>query len=394
MKVRVSDEELINLIHLLSAEVSSDEYQPPDSEEEEGEEGNHDMKQGNKDQVDVGGNQDKGGNGRESEEDIHMKSPPPDIPAEGSSRVIGGTSRGRAMGNYLSLPDASEVLMDKPVPAKGTVRVYSALQHQPSVHEPVMSFKVEAKPTLGPVLAKVARSYSPLRKLNYRIFTHEEGSWLGRGHFRDAMEDDEEIYWDTGPKGLSLSICAEHGDTFSAPSAPVIPAVSHIGASAVPVSKVVGKKGDLSEKELISLLNIPEHLAQRHQNPGLKLNYAKYKACVQAQDTLSQKFRNGTWPASVKKPINSDIILLFASKSYWHSYMVKAFHDISHHAILQQWLEGGDDAPEDAEVWGTTQTTYNFIDLQKEKERRNSKGKAKDDNKSAESKKKKKAGKK
>ena len=74
--------------------------------------------------------------------------------------------------------------------------------------------------------------------------------------------------------------------------------------------------------------------------------------------------------------------------------MVKAFHDISHHAILQQWLEGGDDAPEDAEVWGTTQTTYNFIDLQKEKERRNSKGKAKDDNKSAESKKKKKAGKK
>jgi hypothetical protein len=386
----------------------SDEYQPPESGEEEEEEVSQDVEQAHGSDLEyipgtedlgvennvvddgddnLGGYQDKGGN----QGDIHMASPPPAIPAEGSSRVTGGTSRGRAVGNYLSLPDASEMLMDKPIPAKGTVRVYSVLQHQPSVHKPVMTFKVEAKPTLGPVLEKVAKFYSPLQKLNYRIFIHE-GSWCGKGEFRDAMEDDEEISWDTDMKGqLSLSICAEHGDSFV--TSPVS-AVPHIGASAVPVSKAVAKQGDLSAKELVAVLNIPEHLAQRHTSPGLRLNYAKYQACVQAQDTLSQKLRDGTWTAGTKKPTNYDIVGLFASKSYWHSYMVKGFHDINQYPILKKWLEGGEDAPEDAEVWGTVQTTYNFSDLQREKERRQQqkqvKGKAKkDDDKSADGKKKK-----
>jgi hypothetical protein len=161
----------------------------------------------------------------------------------------------------------------------------------------------------------------------------------------------------------------------------------------VPVSKAVGNNGDLSQNELIALLNIPEHLAQRHQNPGLRLNYAKYMACLRAQDCVSQKIRDGTWPAGVKKPTNYDIVGLFASKSYWHSYMVKAFHDINHHPVLKEWLESEGGPLGDAEVWGVAQTTYNFSDLHKEKERRaalkQGKGKAvKKDDKSTNSKKK------
>jgi hypothetical protein len=87
----------------------------------------------------------------------------PPVPPEGSSRVTGGVLRGRAVGNVLNLPDTSELIQDIPVPAKGTVRLYSDLSHQPSTHQPILTMKTDAKPTLGPILQKLARSYSPVR---------------------------------------------------------------------------------------------------------------------------------------------------------------------------------------------------------------------------------------
>jgi hypothetical protein len=95
----------------------------------------------------------------EKEEKVPIATPP----AEGSSRVTGGVLRGRAVGNVLNLPDTSELIQDIPVPAKGTVRLYSDLSHQPSTHKPILTMKTDAKPTLGPILQKLARSYSPVR---------------------------------------------------------------------------------------------------------------------------------------------------------------------------------------------------------------------------------------
>ena len=86
-------------------------------------------------------------------------------PAQGSSRTTGGVLRGRAMGNVFNFPDAPDILEDTPVPAKGTLRLYSDLAHQPSIHKPILTMKTDAKPTLGPILQKLARSYSPVRSM-------------------------------------------------------------------------------------------------------------------------------------------------------------------------------------------------------------------------------------
>ena len=231
-------------------------------------------------------------------------------------------------------------------------------------------FNSEAKPTLAPVLQRLTRGYSPVRKQNYRIYVHEEGSWNMKGRYKDAVEDDEDITWVTDNGQLTLSICAEGKDIFAAPS------VSHaptIGASGAPESKAV-VQGEVSKKELIALLNIPEQIAQPIKGAGLKINYAKYKACLKA---LRLKIKEGTWPDGVKKPTSTNIIELFVSRSYWHHYMTQAFHDISHYPILKDWVEDIEGGPIDDEVWGTVQTSYGFGDLQKEKERRQQKGKGK-----------------
>jgi hypothetical protein len=194
-----------------------------------------------------------------------------------------------------------------------------------------------------------------------------------KGRFRDALEDDEEVSWVTANGQLTLAVCAEGKDSFATPSSFAAPSIPH-----VPVSKAIGQQGDLSKNELIALLNIPEHLAKPIKSAGLRVNFAKYKACLQAQDTLGQKIRDGSWPEGVKKPTSTIIIELFVSRSYWHTYMTPAFHDISHYPLLKEWLEDLEGGPSDADVWGIVQTSYGFSDLQKEKERRQqSKGKGK-----------------
>ena len=92
-------------------------------------------------------------------EDAPTATPPP----EGSSRTTGGVLRGRATGNVFNLPDACDLLGDTLIPAKGTLKLYSDLSHQPSTHKPALTMKTDAKPTLGPILQKLARSYSPVR---------------------------------------------------------------------------------------------------------------------------------------------------------------------------------------------------------------------------------------
>jgi hypothetical protein len=84
-------------------------------------------------------------------------------PAEGSSRVTGGVLRGRALGNVLNFPDTTDLLVDRPVPAEGLVILYSNRSHIPFVHEPAMTLNTETKPTLGPILQRLGRKFSPVR---------------------------------------------------------------------------------------------------------------------------------------------------------------------------------------------------------------------------------------
>jgi hypothetical protein len=210
--------------------------------------------------------------------------------------------------------------------------------------------------------------------LEYRIYVHEDGHWSVKGEFKNALEEDEDVIWVREKDNkMMLSICAEGKDSLDVPSVSHVPG---LGASVAPVSVAVGK-GQLSKNELIAALNIPEHLTNYTKSPGLRLNYAKYKACLTAQDTLVRKMKDGSWPEGAKRPTVTEIVELFMSKSYWHKYITAAFHDISHYPLIKEWLEDLDNGPSDADVWGGVQTSYGFNDLIKEKERRQQQNKAK-----------------
>jgi hypothetical protein len=231
-------------------------------------------------------------------------------------------------------------------------------------------------PSLGPILKKLARRYSPVSHNNYRVYVHEGGSWSIKGRFDSAIEEDEGVTWTRENGQLTLSLCAEGRDSLAAPSTFHVPQVPGIDPIIVQESAATRK---MSREELIALLNVPEHLAQSIKNPGLRTNYAKYKACLDAQEVLNQKFNKdkSPWPADIKKPTLTDVIELFVSRSYWHSYMTKGFHDINHYPIIKEWLENKEDGPSDEDVWGTTQSSYNFTHLQNEKKRRNEQKKGK-----------------
>jgi hypothetical protein len=109
-------------------------------------------------------------------------------------------------------------------------------------------------------------------------------------------------------------------------------------------------KGNLSKDELLAALAIPPHLTARDKDQSLHLHYLKYKACLQAQQTLDMRCAEGTWPG--KKPTSTEIIELFTSKSMWHSHLKCAFSTINNYPLMLKWLDGGEGSPSDLDVWG------------------------------------------
>jgi len=96
--------------------------------------------------------------------------PPPERqpPANGSSRSTGGFSRGRALGNVSNIGDPFDDMQQDVMPlSRGRVNV-TIVQQPPAalvVENPTSHLKVLSPcyETLGPLLKKVAKSYSPVR---------------------------------------------------------------------------------------------------------------------------------------------------------------------------------------------------------------------------------------
>jgi hypothetical protein len=119
----------------------------------------------------------------------------------------------------------------------------------------------------------------------------------------------------------------------------------------------------LGREELLALLGIPAHLTERDKNHSLQDYYAKYQACLKAQQLLDKSSAEGKWPG--KKPTSTEIVELFVSKSMWHSHFKHAFSNINNHPSMVKWLEGGEEGPTNLEAWGfeKAHATYNFSDL-------------------------------
>ena len=112
------------------------------------------------------------------------------------------------------------------------------------------------------------------------------------------------------------------------------------------------KGTSLTDKEVVALLEIPPQLVgNATKDGGLRLYYAKYKACLKALKTMNNKYDEGTWPAT-RKVRQTAVIELFVSKTMWHSHVAKPFKNISDYPDMQLWLEEDKGAPSDLALWG------------------------------------------
>jgi hypothetical protein len=116
----------------------------------------------------------------------------------------------------------------------------------------------------------------------------------------------------------------------------------------------------LSKAELIRELNVPVHLTDRSDAP-LRIAYQRWKAHHAAVNTLTKRLAEGRWP--YKMPTAKQMMEMFTSKSNWHQYYVSAFQDLSDFPDMLLWLEQGDDAPSNMEVWGVDKDNFLFKDM-------------------------------
>jgi hypothetical protein len=112
---------------------------------------------------------------------------------------------------------------------------------------------------------------------------------------------------------------------------------------------------------LRSHLQIPSHLANRSDN-SLHIAYEKYLAYIKAVPLLDELWTQRALPFT-QKPSKTDIIESMQGKSYWYDYHRQAFPKVAQYPKMVAWLEGGEGAPSDEEVWGVVKEKYSFMDL-------------------------------
>ena len=94
----------------------------------------------------------------------------------------------------------------------------------------------------------------------------------------------------------------------------------------------------------------------------MHLSYAKYKAFLAALPVLDKKWKDGELPYD-HKPTQEHVIETMQSKTFWYTYIRKYFPCVSEYGDMVAWLEGGEDASSDIEVWGVEKGQYGFGDL-------------------------------
>jgi hypothetical protein len=81
---------------------------------------------------------------------------------QGASRTSGGIFRGKALGNVFNHGDSADLSLQA-THVKGIVKLYNTLVKKPHETDPWIILKVEVSPSLGPILSKLAKRYSPVK---------------------------------------------------------------------------------------------------------------------------------------------------------------------------------------------------------------------------------------
>src|SRR5882762_461671 len=109
------------------------------------------------------------------------------------------------------------------------------------------------------------------------------------------------------------------------------------------------------QKILIDTFNISAHLLERKKT-DLRLTYAKYLAIQKMIEDVGAMERGGTW--THQKPTVGDIAEVFMSKSGYFHCPHQLFPKIVDGSEMKKWLEGGEEAPAESDVWGDKKPSF------------------------------------
>jgi hypothetical protein len=89
--------------------------------------------------------------------------------------------------------------------ARGRINV-TIVQQPPGdvvIENPTSHLKVVSPcyETFAPLMKKVAKSYSPVRNHNYRVYALDQQQWSIMGRYNVVVEDDEGVVWEKDEGG-------------------------------------------------------------------------------------------------------------------------------------------------------------------------------------------------
>ncbi|KDR65513.1 hypothetical protein GALMADRAFT_232924 [Galerina marginata CBS 339.88] len=326
------------------------------------------------------------------------KLPPPDVepPANGSSRATGGFSRGRAVGNAPNIGDSVTLNDQETFLPEGQVNL-TIVPDPPGTTvikdaTSVITVNTPCFPTLAPLLKRVGRSYSPLRKNNHRVYVLKKKQWNMKGRYEIAIEDDEACVWAETTDGLVTHLLVEtdRNDIMPPVVASAIPPSFHrrssvpqsssvtsrtpsaSAASADPFGGPSGGPSKLSREKkdlVLEYLGIDPDLPYLGP-PGLPAAYQKFKAISGAVDEVLKLGSDPEWEAqfidepawTIKVP---EFIDIFVAKSQYYKTWRKKFLRASKFSVMVDWLNQTEDRLSNEEIWGPgPKASITFRDLE------------------------------
>ena len=272
---------------------------------------------------------------------------------QGASRIVGGTLRGNAMGNFPQMADFPEMVdfgYDCLEQEKGKVFLYVGEDSTP------LSMDHYVGSNLSSVLYGLANVYSPIKKMNSRVCVRENGVWAMKGRFSNAIRLFEALPWSQDESGISsitLKADLQAKEGIPLPS-------SGVGNTITPSADPETESSSLTQ-HIIALLNIPPSLTIRSKTTELRVAYAKYKGFLTAQNKMRHMISEGTWTLGNVK--FQTLVEIFVSRSVWHASYAKLFPEVGKYPLLVKWLENQEDAPPSSDIFVVPRANYSFKDL-------------------------------
>ena len=196
-----------------------------------------------------------------------------------------------------------------------------------------------------------------------RIYVFQDGAWDIKGRYTQALQDEDPVEWYLSPDDgrFSLSLLADGIGSKESMSGTASGLGSTMAGSSKQAQSADHGNDELSPTQnlIINALGITHSLAQ-HEKGDIRMAYSKYIVIKNAVKQLNQMKSAGIW--TDKFPTLQEISGIFVSKSAFFSNHKRVFPNVTFYPEMEKWLLNGDDAPEDAEVWGNAKHTFDNLD--------------------------------